>query len=98
MLRVLAQSILHQGILSHYRAAYWKFFFRLLRRWRRNPQKLSLGLSLLIAGHHFINYARTVTAEMEDEVRNLTDEEAAPVLDVSLGVRDNAALSAAVSR
>ncbi len=43
LLRVLVQSIVQQGILSHYRAAYWKFLFRLLRRWRRMPQKTSLG-------------------------------------------------------
>jgi len=92
LLRVLAQSIVHQGILSNYRGAYWKFLVRLLRRWRRNPQKVSLALLLLIAGHHFINYTRTVTAEMEDEVRNLTGEE------VNIGVRDSAALSVAVSR
>jgi radical SAM superfamily enzyme YgiQ (UPF0313 family) len=97
MLRILAQSIVHQGILSHYRAAYWTFLFRLLRRWRRHPQKAWFGFSLLISGHHFINYARTVTAQMEDALSNLTDDDTTAAPDVSLGVRNNAALSAAVS-
>jgi radical SAM superfamily enzyme YgiQ (UPF0313 family) len=95
LLRVLLQSSVQQGILSHYRAAYWKFLFRLLRRWRRMPQKASFGISLLISGHHFINYARTVTAEMEEEVRNLTEEEASS-FDVNAGLCENVAWSAAV--
>src|SRR5215469_11007927 len=89
MVRALVRSIIHQGILSDYRVAYWKFLFRLLRRWRRDPLKASLGFTLLISGHHFINYARTVTAEMEHEIRNLTDEEAAPGLNLTLSAPKN---------
>jgi radical SAM superfamily enzyme YgiQ (UPF0313 family) len=89
MVRALVRSIIHQGILSHYRVAYWKFLFRLLRRWRRDPLKASLGFTLLISGHHFIKYARTVTAEMEHEIRNLTDEEAAPGLNLTLSAPKN---------
>ena len=66
-LRVIALSILHQGILSDYRRAYWRLFFRLFRRWALVPQKLKLGLFLLFSGHHFIRYARTVVRYLDEE-------------------------------
>ena len=97
MVRVLVRSMVHQGLLSPYRKAYWKFLFQLLRRWRRNPQKASFGFSLLISGHHFINYARTVTAEMEREIRSSMGEKEPPALDLSLGTREKGALSAMAS-
>lgn len=93
MLGILARSILHQGILSHYRKAYWKFFFGILRRRRRHPQKAAWGFTLLLSGHHFINYARAVTAEMAAEIRSLSV--AGPP--ANLQIRD-AALSEAVSQ
>jgi len=95
MVHALVRSVVHQGILSHYRVAYWKFLFQILRRWRRDPQRSALGFNLLLSGHHFVNYARTVTAEMEHEIRNLTDEEAAPGLNVTMSVQNQAALAAA---
>ena len=98
MLRVLVQSVLRQGLFSQYRTDYWKFLFRVVRNWRRDSQRASLGFSLLISGHHFINYAGMVTAEMEDEVRNLTSEEAPPNFDSSLEVSANAGRFTAVSR
>jgi radical SAM superfamily enzyme YgiQ (UPF0313 family) len=96
MLSALVRSVVHQGILSHYRAAYWRFLFRLLRRWRGDRQRLTLGFNLLFSGHHFINYARTVTAEMAQEIGNLTREEAEPGFNLSMGVQGReAALAAA---
>jgi len=95
MVHALVRSLLHQGILSHYRVAYWKFLFQVLRRWRRDPQRSALGFNLLLAGHHFINYARTVTAEMAEEIRNLTDEEATPRRGVNAGLHANEAVLAA---
>jgi radical SAM superfamily enzyme YgiQ (UPF0313 family) len=92
----LVRSIIHQGILSHYRVAYWKFLFQVLRRWRRDPQRSALGFNLLLSGHHFINYARTVTAEMAEEIRNLTDEEATPSPRVNVGLHSNEPVLAAV--
>ena len=61
----MLQSILRQGILSSYRRHYWKYLFQLLRRWRRHPQKRWQGLVLLISGHHFIEYAVEVAAELD---------------------------------
>lgn len=60
-----------------------------LRFRRRDPQKATWGFNLLIAGHHFINYARTVTAELEEEIGALGREEIAPDLDPNQNARDN---------
>ena len=97
VLGALVRSIVHQGILSHYRVAYWKFLFRILRRWRRDRRRSTLGFNLLFSGHHFINYARTVTAEMAEEIRNLTEEEAAPGI-VSAGGPSSPAVLAALAQ
>jgi radical SAM superfamily enzyme YgiQ (UPF0313 family) len=71
MLSVLVRSIFHQGILSSYRRQYWKFLLRILTRWSRNPPKLSMGITILLSGHHFIKYAQDVAAELEAECRKL---------------------------
>jgi radical SAM superfamily enzyme YgiQ (UPF0313 family) len=70
-LGILGRSILRQGILSSYRKAYWKFLFQVLTRWSRNPPKLSMGITLLISGHHFISYAKTVAEQLESELLKL---------------------------
>ncbi len=67
----MIRSIFHQGIRSSYRKAYWTFFIRLLGRWSFNPLKLSMGFLILISGHHFIRYARTVVAQLESELSKL---------------------------
>jgi hypothetical protein len=67
----MIRSIFHQGIRSSYRKAYWTFFIRLLGRWFFNPLKLSMGFLILISGHHFIRYARTVVAQLETELSKL---------------------------
>jgi radical SAM superfamily enzyme YgiQ (UPF0313 family) len=68
MLGILVRSIVHQGLSSNYRGAYWKFLFQLLRRWLLNTRKLSLGFAMLLSGHHFIPYARRVTGQLEIEL------------------------------
>jgi radical SAM superfamily enzyme YgiQ (UPF0313 family) len=67
----MIRSIFHQGIRSSYRKAYWTFFIRLLGRWSFDPLKLSMGFLILISGHHFIRYARTVVAQLESELSKL---------------------------
>jgi len=67
----MIRSIVHQGIRSSYRKAYWRFFIRLLGRWSFDPLKLSMGFLILISGHHFIRYARTVVAQLESELIKL---------------------------
>ena len=68
MVGIIVRSIVHQGILSSYRKAYWKFLSRLLARWSLNPPKFSLGFAMLLSGHHFIPYARSVVAQLESEL------------------------------
>src|SRR6266571_8375570 len=68
LLGILVRSIVHQGILSSYRRAYWKFLFRLLARWLFDPRKFSLGFAMLLSGHHFIRYASSVVGQLESEL------------------------------
>ena len=68
LLGVLVRSIVHQGILSSYRRAYWKFLFRLLAHWLFDPRKFSLGFAMLLSGHHFIRYASSVVGQLESEL------------------------------
>jgi radical SAM superfamily enzyme YgiQ (UPF0313 family) len=69
---VVARSIWQQGILSSYRKEYWKFLFRLLRHWAFDPPKLWLGYTLLLSGHHFIRYSKSVVAELEAELARVS--------------------------
>jgi radical SAM superfamily enzyme YgiQ (UPF0313 family) len=75
VLGVLVRSIFRQGILSSYRREYWKFLLQILTRWSRNPPKLSMGIGLLLSGHHFIKYALDVATQLEVESRKLTAEQ-----------------------
>jgi radical SAM superfamily enzyme YgiQ (UPF0313 family) len=75
VLGILARSIFRQGILSSYRREYWKFLLQILRRWSRNPPKLSMGITILLSGHHFIKYAQDVANELEAELRKLATEQ-----------------------
>ncbi len=74
-LGILLRSIVHQGFLSNYRGAYWRFVLRLLGRWLLNPRKLSFGFALLLSGHHFIPYARRVESQLEIELDRCTIEQ-----------------------
>jgi radical SAM superfamily enzyme YgiQ (UPF0313 family) len=78
------RSILHQGILSSYRTAYWTFLMRLLGRWFVNPPKLTLGFTILLSGHHFIRYAKNVVAQVEAELAKPRVEEATADAHLSL--------------
>jgi hypothetical protein len=92
-LGILGHSIFRQGILSSYRRAYWKFLFQILGRWFRNPVKLSMGITILLSGHHFIKYAKVVAAELDDQCRKVAAqppaETFAPSLDLSGSVRSS---------
>lgn len=76
-LGILGRSIWRQGIRSSYRSAYWKFMFQVFARWSRNTPKLSMAIMLLVSGHHFIPYARTVADRLEAELRKLDADETA---------------------
>jgi radical SAM superfamily enzyme YgiQ (UPF0313 family) len=66
-LGIVLRSIVHQGILSSYRRAYWKFLLRIIGRWSLNSPKLSLGFAILLSGHHFIPYARNLAVQLQAE-------------------------------
>lgn len=83
-LGIFARSLLRQGILSSYRKAYWKFLLQVLRRWSRNPPKLSMGITMLLSGHHFIKYANQVVARLEEESRKLAVTQPAARLEPAL--------------
>jgi len=68
LLGIIVRSIVHQGILSSYRKAYWKFLLRLVARWPLDPPKFSLGFAMLLSGHHFIRYARSLVVRLESEL------------------------------
>lgn len=70
-LAILIRSMFRQGFLSSYRRAYWKFLWQVLTHWYRNPPKLTLGITLLLSGHHFIQYAKEVAAGLDDDFRRL---------------------------
>jgi radical SAM superfamily enzyme YgiQ (UPF0313 family) len=74
LLGILVRSIVHQGILSSYRRAYWKFLFRLLAHWLFDPPKFSLGFAMLLSGHHFIRYASSVVGQLESELNKFRIE------------------------
>ena len=76
MLGILVRSIFRQGILSSYRREYWKFLLQIVRRWPRSSAKLSMGITILLSGHHFIKYAQDVAAGLEAELAKLRTEEA----------------------
>jgi hypothetical protein len=53
-----------QGARSQYRRAYWKFLWRILSSFWNNPAKLWMGSMILLAGHHFLIYAREVARDL----------------------------------
>jgi radical SAM superfamily enzyme YgiQ (UPF0313 family) len=63
-LRLLVRSMWTQGARSQYRRAYWKFLWRILSSFWNNPAKLWMGSMILLAGHHFLIYAREVARDL----------------------------------
>ena len=74
LLGICVRSIVHQGILSSYRGAYWKFLFQLVSHWLFDQRKFSLGFAMLLSGHHFIRYAKSVAAQLESELNRVRIE------------------------
>jgi len=64
-LRLLASSMWTQGVRSGYRRAYWGFLWTVVHRYRNNPVKLVMGMTLLVAANHFLIYTREVADELE---------------------------------
>jgi radical SAM superfamily enzyme YgiQ (UPF0313 family) len=51
----LARSIVQQGLWGHYRGAYWRYLYRVLRR---APGRIGRAIGLAISGEHMIRYTR----------------------------------------
>jgi radical SAM superfamily enzyme YgiQ (UPF0313 family) len=77
-LRLLAASMWTQGVRSSYRRDYWHFLAKLVRRYARNETKMWMGIMILLSAHHFLIYAREVSAELERECHLLSASEEAP--------------------
>jgi hypothetical protein len=58
--RLLFLSFVRQGIFARYRAAYWRFLSKTLRR---RPGQLGPAVTLAIMGHHFFTLARRLESE-----------------------------------
>ena len=68
-LRVWFRSMWLQGIRSNYRREYWRFLWLITRNWAFEPAKIWLGFMMLLSAHHFVNYARQVSRDLEEECR-----------------------------
>jgi radical SAM superfamily enzyme YgiQ (UPF0313 family) len=73
--KIMLRSIWHQGLRSSYRRAYWKYLLRLVTRCSTNLVKIWIGFTILIAGHHFIPYAKEVVERVEGDIAEINDEE-----------------------
>ncbi len=82
LLGILVRSIIRQGVVSSYRRPYWKFLFRLVSHWIFDPRKFGLGFAMLLSGHHFIPYAKSVVVQVESELNKCRIEEE-PVIELA---------------
>jgi radical SAM superfamily enzyme YgiQ (UPF0313 family) len=74
LFKIVLRSIWHQGLMSSYRRAYWKYFLQVISRYATNRAKLWMGATLLVSGHHFIPYAREVVRQVEAELLKIGSE------------------------
>jgi hypothetical protein len=74
LFKIVLRSIWHQGLMSSYRRAYWKYFLQVIPRYAANRAKLWMGATLLVSGHHFIPYAKEVAQRLEGEIRKIGNE------------------------
>jgi radical SAM superfamily enzyme YgiQ (UPF0313 family) len=75
IMRICIRSFIQQGMLSSYRGSYWKFWFRLVFHWLFDSPRFSLGFAMLLSGHHFIPYAKSVTDQLELELGKCRTEQ-----------------------
>ncbi len=70
-LHVFALSMWHQGVLSNYKRAYWRFLGKVLRKWAFDDAKLWLSVLVLLSANHFVIYSKEVAEELAEHVRDL---------------------------
>ena len=66
-LKVLARSMWTQGIRSSYKREYWRYLYKLIRGFSKEPAKIWLGFTVLLSAHHFLIYSREVAVQLEEE-------------------------------
>ncbi|HEV2177184.1 MAG TPA: radical SAM protein [Terriglobia bacterium] len=93
LLGIVLRSIVHQGILSSYRKAYWKFLLRLVARWSLHPPQFNLGFGMLLSGHHFIRYAGNLVVQLEAELEKSRVQRGAADLICNSAVRSSASIA-----
>ena len=74
IVKIMLRSIWQQGLRSSYRRAYWKYLLRLVARCATDPAKIWIGCTILIAGHHFIPYAKEVVQRVEGDIAAIDNE------------------------
>ena len=77
-LRVTLRSMWVQGIRSNYRREYWRFLWLITRNWAFDPAKIWLGFMMLLSAHHFVNYARQVGRDLNEECLSIERAAVAP--------------------
>jgi len=75
MAKIILRSIWHQGLRSSYRRPYWKYLLRLVTRCSTDPAKIWMGCTIMIAGHHFIPYAKEVVQRVEGDIAEINNGE-----------------------
>jgi radical SAM superfamily enzyme YgiQ (UPF0313 family) len=66
-LKVLARSMWTQGMRSSYKREYWRFLYKLIGGFWKEPAKIWLGFTVLLSAHHFLIYSREVAVQLEEE-------------------------------
>ena len=82
-MKIWLRSVWTQGIRSDYRREYWRFFALMTWNWARQPARLWLGFMVLLSAHHFLNYAKQVTADLEREVKSIEGSPTQPEFEAS---------------
>jgi radical SAM superfamily enzyme YgiQ (UPF0313 family) len=77
--KIMLRSIWYQGLRSSYRWPYWKYLLRLVTMCLANSAKIWIGVTILIAGHHFIPYAKEVVERVDGDIAEIDNEELAQV-------------------
>jgi radical SAM superfamily enzyme YgiQ (UPF0313 family) len=69
VLRTLLKSLWLQGLRSTYRREYWRYLGAAVWRFRSNVSRFVAASYMIMAGHHFITYARQLAGELDQERR-----------------------------
>jgi hypothetical protein len=80
----ILNSMWTQGVRSGYRAAYWRFVWKLIRNFSNNPTKMWMGSMALATAQHFVIYAKHVADELERDCEAIEAKAAVPIAEPAL--------------